>query len=119
MTVTVSRLLACAALAGALMLGACGKQGELERPAPLFGAKAKAEYRAEKRREARARRAARQGQQEAEPAAKPTDYGQGDPSLDPMRAAPVPGAAPSPFDHSGGGGGVLPDPFSNPNAQPR
>jgi hypothetical protein len=37
--------LICAAL---LALGACAKVGTLDRPAPLFGAKAKAAYNAEK-----------------------------------------------------------------------
>lgn len=32
----------------ALALGGCGRVGALERPAPLFGERAKAEYRAEK-----------------------------------------------------------------------
>lgn len=34
-------------------LAGCGKQGVLERPAPLFGAKAKAQYEAEKAQEAK------------------------------------------------------------------
>ena len=37
----------------ALGLAACGKQGELDRPAPLFG-KARAEYLAQRRAAARA-----------------------------------------------------------------
>ena len=41
-----SRILIAAGLIAALALAACGKQGELDRPAPLFGAKAKAEYEA-------------------------------------------------------------------------
>ncbi|MFI4973451.1 MAG: hypothetical protein ACHP84_02805 [Caulobacterales bacterium] len=44
-------LVACAALSG------CGKEGELDRPAPLWGEKAKAEYQAEQARKAAARRA--------------------------------------------------------------
>jgi predicted small lipoprotein YifL len=47
------------ALAAVLTLGAalagCGKQGDLERPAPLWGAKAKAEYEAQQRQAAEAR----------------------------------------------------------------
>jgi hypothetical protein len=46
-----------AAVAGAMVaaaatLAGCGKQGVLEQPAPLFGAKAKAEYQARKAQEA-------------------------------------------------------------------
>jgi hypothetical protein len=39
------------ALAAALgfALAGCGKQGDLDRPAPLWGAKAKAQYEAEQR----------------------------------------------------------------------
>jgi hypothetical protein len=37
-------LLACAVL---LAMGACAKVGTLDRPAPLFGEKAKAKYRAD------------------------------------------------------------------------
>lgn len=39
--------------AAALSLAACGKQGVLEQPAPLFGARAKAEYEARKAQEAK------------------------------------------------------------------
>jgi hypothetical protein len=35
-------------LLGALCLAACAKVGTLDRPAPLFGEKAKADYRAQK-----------------------------------------------------------------------
>jgi hypothetical protein len=45
-------LIACAA---ALALTACAKVGTLDRPAPLFGEKAKAQYRAEKAAEAAAK----------------------------------------------------------------
>jgi hypothetical protein len=47
-------MIACgvaAMLAGAGLAG-CGKTGQLERPAPLFGERAKAEYDAQKRKEA-------------------------------------------------------------------
>jgi hypothetical protein len=40
------------ATAGLLMVSACGKQGKLDQPAPLFGAKAKAAYAAKKQAEA-------------------------------------------------------------------
>lgn len=41
----------------ALALAACGKQGDLERPAPLYGTEAKARYQAEKAAAAEARAA--------------------------------------------------------------
>lgn len=41
--------------AAALALGACGKQGDLERPGPLWGEKAKADYAAEQRKAAEAK----------------------------------------------------------------
>jgi hypothetical protein len=40
------------ATAGVLMVSACGKQGKLDQPAPLFGAEAKAAYAAKKQAEA-------------------------------------------------------------------
>jgi hypothetical protein len=45
--------LAATAMIAAAALAGCGKQGALEQPAPLFGAKAKAEYEARKAQEAR------------------------------------------------------------------
>jgi hypothetical protein len=42
-------------LAAAVALAACAKVGTLDRPAPLFGEKAKAHYRAEKAAEAAAK----------------------------------------------------------------
>lgn len=45
-------LLAVLAAAGLLMVSACGKQGKLDQPAPLFGAEAKAAYAAKKQAEA-------------------------------------------------------------------
>jgi hypothetical protein len=115
---TLARLAAGAALIGALALGACGKEGSLDRPAPLFGSKAKSDYTAEKKREARQARANRSGDNGGDPAPPAPDYGQGDPSLDPQRAAPTPGAAPNPFSNPNAGG-LLQDPVANPNALPR
>lgn len=40
------------AAAGLLLTSACGKQGKLDQPAPLFGAEAKAAYAAKKQAEA-------------------------------------------------------------------
>ncbi|MBS0297478.1 MAG: hypothetical protein JSR45_14310 [Proteobacteria bacterium] len=44
------RLIAVVAVA-ALALGACGKRGTLERPPPMFGDKAKAEYEAQQHKD--------------------------------------------------------------------
>ena len=47
-------LILAALLLSAATLTGCGKQGELERPAPLFGAQAKADYEAQKQADAEA-----------------------------------------------------------------
>ena len=109
-----------ALLAGAVLaLAACGKEGSLDKPAPLFGAKAKAEYKAEQDREAaEAKKQARGDNSVPNPAPATPAYDRGDPALDPIRAAPPVGAPPTPYDSSTLGG-VLPDPYANPNAQPR
>ena len=112
------RLATGAALIGALALAGCGKEGSLERPAPLFGAKAKADFAAEKKREQRQALADRRGATSGDPPPPAPDYGQGDPALNPMRASPTPGAAPNPFDNPNSGG-LLQDPAANPNALPR
>jgi hypothetical protein len=112
------RLATGVALIGALALAACGKEGSLERPAPLFGAKAKSDFAAEKKREQRQALANRRGDNGGDPAPPAPDYGQGDPALDPLRAAPPPGAAPNPFSNPNPGG-LLQDPVGNPNALPR
>ena len=56
-------ILALAVGAMALGLAACGKQGDLERPAPLWGEKAKADYEAQKRKDAEERAKASQASQ--------------------------------------------------------
>lgn len=48
----VTPILIVLATAGLLMVSACGKQGKLDQPAPLFGAEAKAAYAAKKQAEA-------------------------------------------------------------------
>jgi hypothetical protein len=108
-----------AALATAACLAACGKEGSLDRPAPLFGAKAKAEYKAEQDREAaEARKQARGDNSVPNPAPAAPDYSRPDPALDPLRASPPPGAPRTPFDRTSPGG-VLPDPYANPNSTPQ
>jgi predicted small lipoprotein YifL len=95
------RALVLAAVSGGLALAGCGKQGVLEQPPPLFGARAKAAYEAQKAQEARddAQRAA------ARPSGDSNDQSAGDNAprtrrdvkdpaqiLTPARVAPVPGA---------------------------
>jgi hypothetical protein len=95
-----------------IMLAGCGRVGMLEQPAPLYGAKAKAEYAA---RKARAAAAAKAAKDDGEPEAlAPDTPGADQPIRGPqtMRAQPVPGMATPP--NSPGPGGVLPDPFNRP-----
>ena len=54
MSRTLAIALAVALAAGTL--GGCGKQGDLERPAPMWGEKAKADYEAQQRAAASAKR---------------------------------------------------------------
>jgi hypothetical protein len=88
-------VLALAVLAAGFLSG-CGKQGALERPAPLFGSRARAEYEAERAQEARddaQRRGQTTGQQPAA-ANENSRREQLDPNrrLEPASVSPVPGA---------------------------
>ena len=118
-----SRLLIRAGLAGvlgllALDLAACGKQGSLDRPGPLFSGRSQA--RAE-------REAAARANEQANPTPGTTsqtngDYTQAsdgakDPALQPFRTNP-PSGAPNPFGQPPSSG-VLPNPFNDPNRVPR
>jgi predicted small lipoprotein YifL len=115
------RILIPAVLLAAMSLAACGKQGLLDRPAPLFGARAQSDY-------LKAKRAADRANGESNVNQSATsqtngDYSQGndgskDPALQPLRSDPIPGAAPDPFG-SRPMGGVLPDPYADPNRAPR
>ena len=80
-------------------LASCGKQGDLERPAPLFGAQAKADYEARKAAEAQ-----KKADKQADDA---------DPHQD--RAVEAPSAITEP-NNSGSTGpqGAIPNPLSNP-----
>jgi len=110
---------------GSMGLAACGKQGVLDRPGPLFcGARSEraAERRAERDAAARAN-----GEKDADTSATSQtngDYTQAsdgakDPALVPMRTNPPPGASSGGPLGNRGGGGVLPDPFADPNRAPR
>ena len=92
----------------AVALGACGKVGTLDQPAPLYGEKAKADYQARKEAQAAAK-AKKDDQPEAINPDKTYDPN-ADPS--PARALPIPGQN---FNPNGPPPpGVLPDPFNNP-----
>ena len=96
--------------ASALALTACGKVGALDQPAPLYGEKAKADYRARKAAEAAAAQSKRDDSQiETLP-----DDRRYDPNADPgpSRYLPIPGAPTAP--NAPGPQGVLPDPFNHP-----
>jgi len=118
------RLLIRAGVVGALGLmaldmAACGKQGELERPGPLFGqrrSEAQAQRRAAARANGEANRNSSATSQTNGDYSLPSD-GAKDPALQPFRSNPPPGA-PNQFGGSGGGG-VIPDPFNDPNRAPR
>jgi hypothetical protein len=97
-------------LAATLALGACGKVGALEQPAPLYGAKAKADYNARKQADADKAQAKKdQNEIERLPTEKPYD-----PNADPApsRLVPVTGEPPAPNAPSAPG--VLPDPINQP-----
>ncbi len=117
------RLLIRAGVAGvlglfALDLAACGKQGSLDRPGPIFGGRSQA--RAE-------RQAAARANNESNPTPGTTsqtngDYSQPsdgakDPALLPFRSNPPPGA-PNQFGTTPSAG-VLPELINDPNRVPR
>jgi hypothetical protein len=119
-----SRLICVGLVAGlglsSLGLAACGKQGSLDRPGPLFQSK-RSTTRAEREAAARAN-----GQATPDSSAtsqtngdysQPSD-GAKDPALLPYRTNPPPGANDNNLG-AGRTGGVLPDPFSDPNRAPR
>ena len=87
---TTARIALLAALSAGTLLGACGRVGMLEQPAPLYGAKAKADYQARKAAEAKAA-ATRREQGEPEILAEPSPSTE--PPL-PAGAAPPPNVAP-------------------------
>jgi len=93
-------------------LAACGKQGDLDRPGPLWGPKAKADYEAQKRKEADDQTRQSESDQRDTPA-------QGGPGVDtttlpaPPRSAPIQGQSPDPFKSQPQG--AMPDPFTYPD----
>ena len=113
------RLLIAAALTAALGLAGCGKLGSLDRPGPLFDNHARSQKQAEREAAARA-----SGEKSGDSATSQTngDYSQAsdgakDPALAPIRSDLFPVTPQGPL--AGKVGGVLPDPYANPNTAPR
>ncbi len=106
---TRALIIAMAAALMAASLGSCGKQGGLERPGPLWGAKAKAEYEAQKRRQADVKTNEAQSNQ-----AVPDEGPGSDPNVNPSpsRTQPIEGQRPNPFGVQQPG--ALPDPYARP-----
>lgn len=102
---TLRGALALAALAAAAALSGCGQVGSLERPAPLFGERAKEDYRAEQAAAAAAarRQAASQGRAVADqpdptdnaPVTK-RDLQAPEQKLTPLSQTPLPGSISDP-----------------------
>jgi hypothetical protein len=110
----VRRATLAAVLTGAagLALAACGRVGPLDQPAPLYGAKAKADYQAKKEAQAAAAKASKD-QDEPESLA-PDTPGLGSPNAMPdnLRTSPAPGMRPGP--DAPPPANVLPDPYNRP-----
>ncbi len=104
------RILTIALFAASAGLSACGKQGELERPAPLFGAQAKAQYEADKKAEQAV--SGNPNDPDAVLARRANDENRNTTPL-PPRTAPIRGQSPNPYGSAPQG--ALPDPYSNPN----
>ena len=110
-----SRLLICAGLVGVLGLAACGKQGQLERPGPIFGSK-RAQREAAARANSETATTSSATSQTNGDYSQPSD-GAKDPALAPIRSNPPLGMPSSPFGSQSGG--VIPDPLADPNRAPR
>ena len=84
----------------AVGLSACGKLGDLEQPAPMFGDAAKAKYEADRRA------AAINGDDPSQPSTPGTNREHIDPASSnaTSRNAPIPGTNPNPFGGPSGPG---------------
>ena len=111
-----SRLLTCAALIGIIGLAACGKQGQLDRPGPIFGSKRAQRLAADR---AKSEPPSPDGAATSQTNGDYTQASDGakDPALAPIRSNPPLGMPPSPFGSQSGG--VIPDPLADPNRAPR
>src|SRR5665213_3984305 len=96
----IARPLIAAALLAGLALSGCGKLGDLEQPAPMFGDRAKADYEAQHRAQDAAHNPA---QAAAQPEAE--QYGNTpDPNALPLHVAPVAPPIPGRTDPDGPSG---------------
>jgi hypothetical protein len=116
-------ILALVAAGAAAGVSGCGRQGALERPAPLFGAKAKAQYERNKEAKeagedldkdgnARPNASGQNNAGDATDVVAPPAYDSTSTPL-PQRTAPITGSSPDPF--GGQPQGALPNPYANPN----
>jgi len=105
-------LVAILAGAAGLALAACGRVGPLDEPAPLYGAKAKADYQARKKAQADAAKASKD--QDEPEALAPDTPGPDKPAAMPanLRTSPAPGMQPGPGAPPPAN--VLPDPYNRP-----
>jgi predicted small lipoprotein YifL len=85
-----SRLIALAVIASVALVG-CGKRGTLERPPPLWGAKAKADYEAQKKADAEGRDAGdqRTGPERGNPITQPPESQNRTIAADPLDGLPT------------------------------
>ena len=92
-------------------LAGCGKQGDLEQPAPMWGARNRAEYEAQRRHQAEIKAREAQGDQiQTLPDEGPGSNPNTNPA--PPRTVPLPGQSPRPSDASPPG--AIPDPYQRP-----
>jgi hypothetical protein len=107
------RLAQGALFAAALMtLGACGRVGALDQPAPLWGKKAQADYKARKAADAAK---AKSGKDEDAPEPlDPSTPGPNEPSHDPGTLRQSPGTGMRALPGAPAPPGVLPDPYTRP-----
>jgi hypothetical protein len=113
------RLIALALLMGGATLAGCGRTGELERPAPLFGGQPQTsqDTRTSMSAEARARSdAARSNPDEATPQSVQDLRRMQGGDIAPARAEPIPGAPPDPS--AAPPQGAIPDPYNHPETSP-
>lgn len=112
----ISSKAALALLAAAGMLVGCGKQGELDRPAPLIGKAQAGPGQAKLTRDAAAARARGDGAANSDPPAPQSVDEVRNQGLPTQRERPIPGVSQGP--NSPGPPGVLPDPVPRPGSIP-
>src|SRR5580704_3278723 len=102
----IARPALAAAFLASLALAGCGKLGDLEQPAPMFGAQAKADYAAQRR----AADAARAREQAARTPEAEQNGDTPDPNMLPLHVAPTAPPIPGRTDPDG--------PYGPPTALP-